>query len=307
MKEETAEQTWLEIEVTSGFQSKLNEGRQRFLAHAMCHALDIGRLSAEDFIRHFPPSAIMEGLKDRPTLRAKILNTATGVKFKIALKKSAASSGEDLLIALDEGEVDPETVIGLFHPDDRVRHLDNQAIWKFVTEDEFWEATGTDMAVLESAKAHVAFMLDRGLHDKLITHQDIVEGITVEHFVQLLPRKALGDIIIGALQAGRGGAAFTDVELLAQAPSTVLVEHVPLSHIWTNVIVPKISQAHGYVAPSPVADSTTDRSDTAAEDEVMPDLGDSEATEVKGKPFVKPKPPSASKSLKSFAKAKEGV
>jgi hypothetical protein len=307
MKEETAEQTWLEIEVASGFRSKLNEGRQRFLAHAMCHALDIGRLSAEDFIRHFPPSAIMEGLKDRPTLRAKILNTATGVKFKIALKKSAASSGEDLLIALDEGEVDPETVIGLFHPDDRVRHLDNQAIWKFVTEDEFWEATGTDMAVLESAKAHVAFMLDRGLHDKLITHQDIVEGITVERFVQLLPRKALGDIIIGALQAGRGGTAFTDVELLAQAPSTVLVEHVPLSHIWTNVIVPKISQAHGYVAPSPVADSTTDRSDTAAEDEVMPDLGDSEATEVKGKPFVKPKPPSASKSLKSFAKAKEGV
>ena len=29
-------------------------------------------------------------------------------------------------------------------------------------------------------------------------------------------------------------------------PSTV-VEYVPLAHIWSNVVVPKIAQAHGYV------------------------------------------------------------
>ena len=297
MTEEVAEQTWLESEKISAFQSKLHEGRQRFLAHAMCHALDIGRLTAEDFIRHFPPGAIMEGLKDRASLRAKILTTATGVKFKIAIKKSVASSGEDLLIALDEGEVDPATVVSLFDPDDRVRHLDNQAIWKFVIEDEFWESTGTDVAVLERAKAHLAFMLDRALEDKLLTHQDIVEGVTVERFVQLLPREALGNIIIGALEAGRGGAPFTDVELLTQAPSTVLVEHVPLAHIWTNVIVPKISQAQGYAAAPAETDARTDERDTPDKDE------------AKAKPDVPaiPKAPPAPQAHKNFAKVKESA
>lgn len=297
MTEEVAEQTWLESEKISAFQSKLHEGRQRFLAHAMCHALDIGRLTAEDFIRHFPPGAIMEGLKDRASLRAKILTTATGVKFKIAIKKSVASSGEDLLIALDEGEVDPATVVSLFDPDDRVRHLDNQAIWKFVIEDEFWESTGTNMAVLERAKAHLAFMLDRALEDKLLTHQDIVEGVTVERFVQLLPREALGNIIIGALEAGRGGAPFTDVELLTQAPSTVLVEHVPLAHIWTNVIVPKISQAQGYAAAPAETDARTDESNTPDKDEAKakPDV-----------PAIRKAPP-APQAHKNFAKVKESA
>lgn len=297
MTEEVAEQTWLESEKISAFQSKLHEGRQRFLAHAMCHALDIGRLTAEDFIRHFPPGAIMEGLKDRASLRAKILTTATGVKFKIAIKKSVASSGEDLLIALDEGEVDPATVVSLFAPDDRVRHLDNHAIWKFVIEDEFWESTGTDVAVLERAKAHLAFMLDRALEDKLLTHQDIVEGVTVERFVELLPREALGNIIIGALEAGRGGAPFTDVEFLTQAPSTVLVEHVPLAHIWTNVIVPKIAQAQGYAAAPAETDARTDESDTPDKDE------------AKAKPDApaKRKAPRAPKAQRNFAKVKESA
>ncbi len=293
MTEEVAEQTWLESEKITAFQSKLHEGRQRFLAHAICHALDVGRLTAEDFIRHFPPGAIMEGLKDRASLRAKILTTATGVKFKIAIKKSVASSGEDLLIALDEGEVDPATVVSLFDPDDRVRHLDNQAIWEFVIEDEFWESTGTDMGVLERAKAHLAFMLDRALEDKLLTHQDIVEGVTVERFVQLLPREALGNIIIGALEAGRGGAPFTDVELLTRAPSTVLVEHVPLAHIWINVIVPKIAQAQGYAA----APAETDGSDAPDKDE---------AKAEPGVPAI-PKAPPAPQAHKNFAKVKESA
>jgi len=297
MTEEVAEQTWLESEKISAFKSKLHEGRQRFLAHAICHALDIGRLTAEDFIRHFPPGAIMEGLKDRASLRAKILTTATGVKFKIAIKKSVASSGEDLLIALDEGEVDPATVVSLFDPDDRVRHLDNQAIWKFVIEDEFWESTGTDMAVLERAKAHLAFMLDRALEDKLLTHQDIVEGVTVERFVQLLPREALGNIIIGALEAGRGGAPFTDVELLTQAPSTVLVEHVPLAHIWINVIVPKIAQAQGY-APAPAeTDARTDGSDAP----------DKDGAKAKPDAPAKRKAPPAPQARKNFGKVKESA
>src|SRR4051794_10235592 len=84
------------------FKSKLKEGPQRFLAHVIEHGLKHGRRSARDFMRHFPPTTIMEGLEDEPLLRAKILVAATGVRMKVAQKKSAASCGSDLQIALDE-------------------------------------------------------------------------------------------------------------------------------------------------------------------------------------------------------------
>src|SRR5258706_14739404 len=116
------------------FESKLSEGRQRFLAHAIEHGLSHGRRTPEDFIRHFPPAAIMHGLRDQPQLRSNILVIATGVRAKIALTKPAESCGIDLQIAREEGEADAETVVQLFDPDDRVRYLDGIALWGFVTE-----------------------------------------------------------------------------------------------------------------------------------------------------------------------------
>ena len=47
----------------SKFASSLKEGHQRFLAHAIEHSFICGRRTASDFIRHFPPKAIMKGLE----------------------------------------------------------------------------------------------------------------------------------------------------------------------------------------------------------------------------------------------------
>jgi hypothetical protein len=44
---------------------------------------------------------IMMGLAERPDLRANILVPTTGVRAKIASKKSAEAAGADLQIALD--------------------------------------------------------------------------------------------------------------------------------------------------------------------------------------------------------------
>src|SRR5688572_14890176 len=82
------------------FESKLTEGKQRFLSHVVVHALGHGRRTPEDFLRFFPPAAVMHGLRDQPQLRANILVISTGVRGKIALKKSAESCGNDLQIAL---------------------------------------------------------------------------------------------------------------------------------------------------------------------------------------------------------------
>ncbi len=228
------------------FTSRLNKGREKFLAHAIEHGLDIGTRTSEDFIRHFSPAAIMTGLEDRPVLRAKILVATTGIKNKIASKKSAGSSGEDLQIALDEGETDAKTVIEHFDPDDRVRFLEHKALWTYVTEGEFWKVERKDEEAFARSKRHIAFMLNRALVDKLLTHTDIVEGITVQTLATLLPRTELETLISAVLKAGREGSAYTDTHFFDEIPTTTIVQHVPLPLLWNKIVVPLVAQAHDF-------------------------------------------------------------
>ena len=249
------------------FTSKLGHGRQRFLAHVVEHALQCGRRTPEEFIRHFPPAAIMAGLRDRPSLRATILATTTGIKFRIAVKKSAESAGEDLQIALDEGETNPATVVSLVDPDDRVRHLSDKALWQFVIEDEFWNASSKDAEASKRATEHVAFILDRALQHELITHRDIIEGISVQRIAKLLPRAELEKIITAALTVGENKKPFTEASLVDAVGSETLLAHVPLKDIWSSMIVPKIAEAHGFVE-APEAPQATKEDEPALANDV---------------------------------------
>jgi hypothetical protein len=253
-------------EAKPAFSSSLKEGRQRFLAHAVEHSLEIGRRSADDFIRHFPPETIMKGLEHQAGLRASILVLTTGLKKKIAMKKSWESAAEDLQIALDEGETDAESIVAVFEPDDRIRYLDNKKIWSFLVEGEFWTAREGDKAALDAARSHIAFMLDRALVDHLLSHRNVVDGITVAELAQRLPKKELGVIIESALESAHDKKPFTERDLLAARPPSVLVDYVPLPHLWDNVIAPKIAEAHGYVEPPPPP-----AAEEAATDEAAPE------------------------------------
>ena len=235
---------------TPTFESKLTDGRQRFLAHVIEHALSIARRSAADFIRHFPPEVIMEGMAEHPELRASMLSQTTGLKVKIAIKKSWQSAAEDLRIALTEGETDAQTVVSVFDPDDRVRYLPRAKIWAFLTEGEFYNVTANRTNDHRIAKQHIAFLLDRGLNDGLLTHRDIIDGVTVSELSSRLPKAELGKIIEGALMAGRHRKPFTDLELWSALTAPALVEYVPLTHVWSSVIVPKIAVAHGFSTDS---------------------------------------------------------
>ena len=281
-------------ESKGSFESKLSKGWQRFLAHVIEHGLAVGRREPEDFIRHFPPGAIMEGLSERPQLRANILIIATGVRPKIAAKKTVSSCTEDLEIALSENETDAETVVTLFDPDDRVRYLDAELLWKFVTEGSFWDVDRADKSSFEVAQEHLAFMLERGLLDGLVTHRDIVDGVSVTELARLLPRDDLAKIVAGALSAGQSGHAFSEEALLSEVPCATLVKHIPLPSLWERVIVPRISQKYGFenaadeppppsvTSPAPSAPSTSAASAPArnatvpspAEDQDDDDLGD---------------------------------
>src|SRR5262245_44908794 len=174
------------------FISALKEGHQRFLAHAIEHSFVCGRRTAQDFIRHFPPDAIMKGLEHQAELRATILVLTTGLKQKIALKKEWQDAGTDLQIALDEGETDAESIVSLFAPDDRVRYLDPRKIWAFLVEGEFWRASSSTKGAADVPRNHMSFLLERALEDKLMTHRDVVEGITVDELANRLPKAELG-------------------------------------------------------------------------------------------------------------------
>jgi hypothetical protein len=226
--------------------STLSKGRERFLAHVIEHGFEVGRRSPEDFVRHFPPTLIMEGLRDQAKLRANILVAATGVKEKVAIKKSWESCADDLQIALDENETDATSVMKVFAMDDRVRYLDAKLLWSYVTEGEFWKISPSRQKEYAAAKSHMAFMLARALEDKLVTHADIVEGITVEELASRLPKSELGKIIKGALDCGKRNAPFTETDLLGSMPPDVLVNYMPLFQVWDSIIETKIAFEHGY-------------------------------------------------------------
>lgn len=255
----------------SQFVSKLSDARQRFLAHAMEHAFAVGRRSAEDFIRHFPPEVIMEGMAQQADLRASILSQTTGLKLKIALKKSWKSAAEDLRIALAEGETNAKAVISVFAPDDRVRYLPNDKIWAFLTEGDFHNVSATRAAEHRIAKLHIAFLLDCALKDGLLTHKDIIDGVTMAEISARLPKAELGKLIEAAIVAGRSKKLFTDTELWSALTSSTLVEHVPLAHIWFNVVVPKVAKAHGLTSdaapPSPGLQPPSTRAPTGREEQ----------------------------------------
>ena len=229
----------------------------RFMAHVMENGLNVGLRTDQDFIRHFPPMEIMTGLAERPDLRANILVPTTGVRSKIAMKKDAESAGRDLQISLDEGETTAQLIVSLFHPDDRVRYLDQVRLWDYIIEPRFWTIERKQTSDFERAKAHMAFILDRAIEEKLVTHREIVEGITVAHLVKCLPPAELTAILETALNNSHSNKPFTEQDFLRAFPTIKLTESVQLSVLWEQVVQPLVAVRNQLVAGGKPAKPTT--------------------------------------------------
>jgi hypothetical protein len=262
--------------------SSLGDGRQRFLAQVVAHALSSGRRSAKDFVRHFPPKAIMQALESQPRLRANIVVPTIGLHEKVALKKSAATLGEDLQIALDEHVVDEEAIVSLFDADDRVRFLDDKKLWAFVVEGDFWRATSAQASEVAIAKQHIAYIVDCARTNGLVTDLDIVEGLTLDRILEALPKGELVKVARAAVSGGRQGRPFDDEKLLGVLPSAALLDHVSLAQMWESVVVPRIAVAHGFAAqgyvarePAVVPPSLADPDDV---EEIVVELVDRDST-----------------------------
>lgn len=265
-----------------GFQSKLPPGLPRFLAHVVEHALALGLRAPEDFLRTFSPRAIMRALAAEPERRGRILEATTGLRSRIASKKSPESSAEDLQIALDESITTPAAVVAQLSPDDRVRFLDAQRLWAFVVEPGYGAAGAEQSGRVPEIREHTAFIIEQALAEGLIAHRDVVSAISVPTLVDRLPRAELATVLERVLEEGRGGMAFTDELLFQLVPIPVIVTHVSLAALWRWLITAKIAVPLGLMvdpaegpALAPMQGSGPEEDEALFDErEAHPDAGD---------------------------------
>lgn len=226
---------------SAAYPSKLGPGLPRFLAHVVEHALQTGLRRPEDFLRHFSPRSLMRALSGEPERRGRILEATTGLRSRIASKKSPESSAEDLQIALDEGITTADVVVAQLSPDDRVRFLDARLLWAFVIEPGYGGGAAVHGELISEIREHTTFIVEQALEEGLITHRDVVSAISVPTLVDRLPRSELATVFERVLEEGRGGMAFTDELLFQMVPLPVIVTHVPLATLWGWLITAKIA------------------------------------------------------------------
>ena len=222
-------------DVPPPYATTLDDPRQRFLASLTEHGLELGLRTSEDLVRHFSPRVIMNALTTDPALRATLLEQTIGVKRKVGLRKSPASAGEDLQIALDEGITSAPAIVEIFTADERARHLDPTDLWAYITEAEFWKIESGDERWPE-ARDHVAFFLESALANGLLTPRSIVTGVTLARLVHHLPEEVLESLFASAIAQARIHEPFSEDEMMFVATAAVLAEHVPLADLWDSVI-----------------------------------------------------------------------
>jgi hypothetical protein len=243
--------------------SELGEPRQRFLSRVVDHCLSDAYRTPEDFLRHFPPAALVGSLAQADSLRVRLLVSTTGTHEKIALKKSVASAAEDLDLALAEQTTTPAALIALYPADDKVRYLDPKKLWAFATEGDFHRVTVEDGTRHGHAAKRLAFIVDCALSEGLITLRDVADGMTFDEIAACLPVSDVREVLKHAHTIGRAGAPLTEDRFLDVVPLPALVSHVPLDRTWQHVVLDRVAAPAGFVearsgavaAPEPVPSS----------------------------------------------------
>jgi hypothetical protein len=232
-------------------QSNLPTGRERFLADVVQFAFTDGWRSPDDFLRHFGPRTLINGLANDEPLKVRVLTSTTRVNERLAARKTNASAAEDLALALDSGLTNAEQLLALIPPDDRVRNLDASKLWAFLTEIEFWKGQADDPRERERYVQRVTFILESALHEGVLRLQDIADGIGFKRIANSLPRAELQRVVEHALSRAREGQRLTEEQLLEAVPLRSLMAHIPLEHTWSEVVLARLARPLQFVAALP--------------------------------------------------------
>jgi hypothetical protein len=229
------------------YESNLPTARERFLAGLVEYAFADGWRSPQDFLRHFGPRMLMHSLAADEALRVRVLTATTRVNERLAARKTTASAAEDLMIALEEGLTDASKVLALIPPDDRVRYFDAAQLWSFLTEVEFWKGDKAEPESRERFVQRVTFVLESALHEGVLRVQDIADGIGFKRIASCLPRAELQRVVEHALSRAREGQRLTEEQLLEAVPLRALMNHIPLEHTWSEVVVSRLARPMQFV------------------------------------------------------------
>ena len=228
--------------------STLDTSAQRFLSVCLQAALRDGWLTPEALVNEFPPEEMMEALEGAPDLRAHLLVDGLGVHERIAPKKSTSAAAEDLRIALDEGVLTPDALLVLFDIHDQVRHLGSNKLWALLIRDEFF------LEGSAKARARMCLTVQTAIEQELIDLTRLVRSVSTERIAQELPKELLERALVSALESGISGAAMSPDLFLQTISLEEIVEHVPLTHLWEqlvlNEIVPSAGLASSSMAPA---------------------------------------------------------
>lgn len=212
---------------------------QKFLSAVHAHFVPNLR-SAQEFLNVFSPELVMDRMEDAE-LRAQILISLTGTHPKIAQKISKRSAGEHLKIALEEGVTTPKAVLESFAVDHRVQYLNNQDLWIFVSDSQFWESKEH----IPESRNEMAVMIGSGLELGLIDPEELVKAIGFQNFFA----KGSNQDLIATIEAlANPGTENPYSILLARYPSKEIAANVDLSIVWERVIHPLIAVRHGLVS-----------------------------------------------------------
>lgn len=224
------------------YQSSLATSRERFLASVIHHALSDGWRTPSDFLRHFNPHTLVASLQGDAALRVRLLVATTRVNERLAARKTAASAAEDLALALQEGLTDAAKILALLGPDDRVRYLDASKLWAFLTEGEFWKTEARDPEQRAVNVQRITFIIESALREGVLRLQDVADGIGFKRIANCLPRTELQRVVEHALSRAREGHQLTEEQLLEAVSLRSLMTHVPLDHIWNEVVVARLAR-----------------------------------------------------------------
>ena len=94
-----------------------------------------------------------------------------------------------------------------------------------------------------------------------LSHEEVIEALTVDKLATLLPRDQLGAIIAASLKKDE---KFGEAHLLEVVPPSSLVKHIPLDYIWDRVIGPLVAERHEYAERPGAAGKATEAKPTGA-------------------------------------------
>jgi hypothetical protein len=253
------------------FRSSLEAPRDRFLSELLARALPSALRTATDFLTHFPPRVLIPALAGEAELRADVVQAATACKRRTALGKSIASAVDDLEVALKVRDTTEEQVLECLPLDERVRLLPRPDVWAFVAEPILTEKPEAD--------ALVTHLLARALAHALMTPEQVVNAIGVSDLVEALPKSELTAVVNSVLGAP---AKYSSADLLNVLHPAVLVKYLPLTVIWSRVVIPLVADPHGFLEnrePEPVIESQSAEEGEEAHDEGAEPVEDNELVE----------------------------